>query len=170
MKLRTYIIFIFIAGLFFSCTKNFTQKNTDPTQFTIVSPEATIEEAVRAINNQLENYNMTKYWDLGNTVITQTRYDVTDAGLWSTMYVGVLENLKQVEANYGKDSSFNNRVQIARIMECYAYWILTGNFGAIALSQANNPNNLSTILFDSEDSAYSYILNTLKDAASKIKL
>jgi hypothetical protein len=168
---RTFYIILFISmlGSLFSCTKNFTQKNTDPTQFKVVTPEATIEEAVRSLNNQMATYNTTKYWDISNQVIVNSRYDVTDAGLWQTMYVNVLENLKQIETNYGKDTAYNNRVQIARILECYTYSILTGNFGPIALSQANNLNNLSTVLFDSEDSAYSYILTNLKDAASKIK-
>lgn len=163
-------IAMILTGPIFSCTKNFTQKNTDPTQFLIVSPEATIEEAVRSLNNQMAIYNTTKYWDLSNLVIINSRYDVTDAGLWQTGYVNSLENLKQVEINYGNDTNFVNRVQIARIMKCYTYFILTGNFGPIALSQANNLNDLSSIGFDGEDSAYSYILTTLKDATSKIKM
>ncbi|HTI07262.1 MAG TPA: SusD/RagB family nutrient-binding outer membrane lipoprotein [Puia sp.] len=163
------IIYIAMAGSLFSCTKNFTQKNTDPTQFTAVTPEATIESAVRSLNNQLANYNTTKFWDISNQVIVNSRYDVTDGGLWQTMYVGVLENLKQIEANYGSDTAYNNRVQIARILECYAYSILTGMFGPIPITQANNPNNLSSVLYENEDSAYSYILTNLKDATSKIK-
>ncbi|HWK04767.1 MAG TPA: SusD/RagB family nutrient-binding outer membrane lipoprotein [Puia sp.] len=168
---RTFYIIICIAmaGLLFSCTKNFTQKNTDPTQFTSVTPEATIESAVRSLNNQLGTYNTTKFWDISNQVITGSRYDVTDGGLWQTAYVSVLENLKQIEINYGSDTIYNNRVQIARILECYTYSILTGMFGPIPITQANNPNNLSSILYESEDSAYNYILTNLKDATSKIK-
>ncbi|HMH23315.1 MAG TPA: SusD/RagB family nutrient-binding outer membrane lipoprotein [Puia sp.] len=169
MTRKACILIISLAGTIFSCTKDFTKKNTDPTQFKIVTPEATIESAVRSINNQLENYNATKYWDIGNQITINSRYDVTDAGLWQTMYVNVLENLKQIEVNYGSDTTFNNRVQIARILKCYAYSILTGNYGPMPISQANNPNSLSTILFDSEDSAYLYILTNLKDAVSKIK-
>src|SRR5258708_2893405 len=152
---RTFYIILFIAmlGSLFSCTKNFTQKNTDPTQFKVVTPEATIEEAVRSLNNQMATYNTTKYWDISNQVIVNSRYDVTDAGLWQTMYVNVLENLKQIEVNYGKDTSYTNQVQIARILACYAYSILTGNFGPIPITQANNLNNLSSILYGSEDSA-----------------
>jgi hypothetical protein len=167
---RSIYIFIVLAGLLSACTKNFTQKNTDPNQFLTVSPEATVESVVRSLNNQLATYNTTKYWDISNQVIVGTRYDVTDAGLWQTMYVNVLENLKQVEANYGRDTSYNNRVQIARILECYAYSILTGNYGPIPITQANNPNNLSSVLFGTEDSAYNYILTNLKDATSKIRL
>jgi hypothetical protein len=165
------IIYVYIvAGLFLSCTKGFTTLNTDPNKFTVVTPEASIESAVRSLNTQMANYNFQHYWDLTNEVIAGTRYDVTDGGLWQTAYVNVLENLDQVITNYGNDSAYNNRVQIARIMKCYTYSILVGQFGPVPLSQANNLNNLSTILFDSEDSVYSYILNNLKDATSKIKL
>ncbi|HXO76378.1 MAG TPA: SusD/RagB family nutrient-binding outer membrane lipoprotein, partial [Puia sp.] len=170
MKRIIYIYIVLLAGLLSACTKNFTQKNTDPNQFISVSPEATIESAVRSLNNQLANYNATKYWDLSNQIIIGSRYDVTDGGLWQTAYVNVLENLKQIEANYGGDTAYNNRVQIARILECYTYSILTGNYGPIPIDQANNPNYLSSILFESEDSAYNYILINLKDATSKIKL
>src|SRR5258708_26544001 len=170
MTRTSYIIILMAtAGLLFSCTKDFTQKNTDPTQFKTVSPEATIESAVRSLNIQMGNYNTTKYWDISNQVIVNSRYDVTDAGLWQTLYVSVLENLKQIEVNYGSDTTYNNRMQIARILKCYAYSILTGHFGPIPITQANNLNNLSSILYGSEDSAYSYILTNLKDAASKIK-
>ncbi len=167
---RSIYIFIVLAGLLSACTKNFTQKNTDPNQFLSVSPEATIESAVRSLNNQMANYNATKYWDISNQIIVGTRYDVTDGGLWQTAYVSVLENLKQIEVNYGGDTSYNNRVQIARILKCYTYSILAGNYGPIPITQANNLNNLSSILYESEDSAYSYILTNLKDATSKIKL
>jgi hypothetical protein len=167
---RSIYIFIVLAGLLAACTKNFTQKNTDPNQFLSVSPEATIESAVRSLNNQIANYNATKYWDISNQIIIGSRYDVTDGGLWQTAYVNVLENLKQIEVNYGGDTAYNNRVQIARILECYTYSILTGNYGPIPIHQANNLNDLSSIIFENEDSAYSYILTNLKDATSKIKL
>lgn len=166
---RSIYIFIVLAGLSSACTKNFTKKNTDPNQFLSVSPEATIEYAVRSLNNQMANYNANKFWDISNQVSTGSRYDVTDGGLWQTAYVNVLENLKQIEVNY-TDSAYNNRLQIARILECYTYSILVGNYGPIPITQANNPNNLSSILYESEDSAYSYILASLKDATSKIKL
>jgi hypothetical protein len=158
-----------LAGILTACTKDFTKKNTDPNQFLNVSPEATIESAVRSLNNQVVTYNATKFWDISNQIVTGSRYDVTDGGLWQTAYVSVLENLKQIELNYGKDTAYNNRVQIARILKCYTYSILVANYGPIPINHANDPNNLSSILFETEDSAYNYILSNLKDAAARIK-
>ncbi len=170
-NMKAAIIFSFIVMMCWSCTRDFTNLNTDPTQFTKASPEAGILAAVKNLNTQMANYNTSKYWDLGHLLCQQAnRYDVTDAGLWQTMYQGVLGNLQQAELNYGKDSAFNNRVQIARILKAYAYSILAGNYGPVPLTQANDPEHLSAIKFDNEDSVYSYVLSTLKDAAGKIKL
>ncbi|MFL9483906.1 SusD/RagB family nutrient-binding outer membrane lipoprotein [Chitinophagaceae bacterium LWZ2-11] len=169
--MKKYIVWLVIILIGVSCTKNLTNLNTDPTQFTTALPEAIMEGVVKKTNDQMANYNTSKYWDLNNTIIQQAnRYDLTDAGLWQTMYVNVLENLQQIFAQYGTDSGFVNRVQIARIWQAYTFSILAGNFGPTAMTQANNPNYLSTVLFDNEDSVYTYCLNTLKDAASKINL
>src|SRR5258708_12151072 len=97
---RSIYIFIVLAGLLSACTKNFTQKNTDPNQFLSVSPEATIESAIRSLNNQIANYNATKYWDISNQAILGSRYDVTDAGLWQTANATVLQHLLQIDLNY----------------------------------------------------------------------
>lgn len=167
MKNIIYIVMIFLA----SCTKSFQDVNTDPNSFTKVSPEASIEAAVWKLNYQMETRNSDKFWEMSHFITPPgTRYDATDAGLWQTLYVNVLENLQQVLVNYGTDTAFTNRVQIARILECYAYSILVGTYGAIPVMQANNLNYLNTIAFDNEDTVYNYILTNLKDAASKINL
>ena len=166
---RSIHLYILATILLTACTKDFTKKNTDPNQFLSVSPEATIESAIRSLNNQMVTYNSTRFWDISNQIITGSRYDVTDAGMWQTGYVSVLQNLHQIEINYGSDTVWNNRVQIARILKCYTYSILTGIYGPIPINQANNPDYLSSVLFESEDSAYRYILANLKDAASRIK-
>src|ERR1035437_6686343 len=107
------IVFIFIVSIsLISCTKNFTDINTDPTAFTKVTPEATIEASLRSLNYQMETYNTSKFWEVAHFFTPYgSRYDATDAGLFQTMYVKVLENLQQVFDNYGTDSAFTNRVQ-----------------------------------------------------------
>jgi hypothetical protein len=161
-------IIIASALLLCACTKNFTTLNQDPNKFTSVSPESTIEAAVRTLNMQMSTYNYSKYWDIGNQIWEGSRYDVTDAGLWKNVYNNVLQNLDQTIITYGSDSIYHNRVQIARILKWYSFSILVGQFGPIPVTQANNLSYLNTVGFDSEDSTYSYILDSLKDAASRI--
>src|SRR6202000_2888783 len=149
-------------------TKNFTNLNQDPNKFASVSPESTIEAAVRTLNMQMSTYNYTKYWDIANQIWEGSRYDVTDGGAWKNIYNNALENLDQTIVTYGSDSIYHNRVEIARILKWYSFSILVGQFGPLPVTQANNLNYLNSVAFDSEDSVYSYILDSLKDAASQI--
>ena len=153
-----------------ACTKNFTNLDKDPNSFTSVSPESVIEYSVRTLNNQMMTYNYSKYWDIANQIWEGSRYDVTDAGLWKQGYNNVLQDLAQVINTYSGDSVYNNRVQIARILKWYTYSIMVGQFGPVPCSQANNLNYLNSVAFDPEDSVYSYVLDSLQDAASKINL
>jgi hypothetical protein len=59
-------------------------------------------------------------------------------------------------------------VQIARILKWYTFSILVGHFGPVPVTQANNLDDLNSVSFTPEDSVYSYILDSLQDAATKI--
>ena len=160
-----------LAGLLLSaCTKNFTSLNQDPNKFTSVSPESVIEYSVRTLNNQRMTYNYTKFWDIANQIWVGSRYDVTDAGLWKNAYNNVLEDLQQVTNTYAGDSLYSNRLQICRILKWYTYYLLVSTYGPVPCTQANKPNYLNTVAFDTEDSVYSYILDSLQDAASRMNL
>lgn len=168
MNKRIIYIGVLAGLLFCGCTKNFPSINQDPNKFTVVSPESVIETSVRNLNIQMNTYDYSKYWDIANQIWEGSRYDVTDAGLWKTAYNNVLENLDEVIQTYGSNPLYANRVQIARILKWYTFSILVGQFGPVPVTQANNLNDLNSVSFTPEDSVYSYILDSLKDAATKI--
>jgi SusD/RagB-like outer membrane lipoprotein len=173
MKKITCIILAAMVLVLGSCLKRFEQLNTDPTQFLKVSPESSIAIAIKRTGDMIGgaglnsgiNVNM---WEIANFIEAGARYNVNDNGVWQTSYVNILENLVQVEKNYGADTLFTNRVQIARIWKAYVYSILTGHFGPIPMDEANNPDHLEVINFQSEDSVYARILSMLKEAAATI--
>lgn len=152
-----------------SCTRNMTSLNTDPTQFQKVAPEGLMNTVFRATPPMLSPSPVNKYWEYANWISPGGRYDAGDV-MWQTAYVGILQNLAQLIRTYDSDTGFVNRVQIARIYRAYIHSILLGAYGPIPITQANNPDNLITVMFDSEDSAYANILSTLKDASSKINI
>ncbi|MBO9561216.1 MAG: SusD/RagB family nutrient-binding outer membrane lipoprotein [Niastella sp.] len=164
------ITFIIASIALNGCAKNFEDMNVDPTQFTEVTPEAALQGTFKRLNDFMGNANYTTYWDVANHINAGSRYGTDERGVWQNMYVYVLEPINQVKITYGNQPDFNNRVQIARIWEAYAYSILVATFGPIPQSQANNRDYLASIKFDDEDSVYAYVLNTLKDAAAKIDL
>lgn len=167
-----FLVVLVTAGLF-SCTKKFEELNTDPTQFINATPEALLAVSVKrtgdwvgatGINNGI-NVNM---WEIANFGSAVGRYANGDQGVWQNFYVTILQNLTQIETQFGKDPLYKNRVQIARIWKAYVYSILTGYFGSIPITEANNANYLTEINFDSEDSAYVKILRMLKTASTTI--
>jgi hypothetical protein len=170
MKKRALIYITAIIALLSSCTKGFEELNTDPTQFIKVSPEALMEAAVKRTGEMIGgnglnsgiNVNM---WEIANFIEAGARYAANDQGVWQTSYVSVLQNLVQVEKEYGADSAFTNRVHIARIWKAYTYSILTGFFGPIPIDEANNMDHLNEINFVSENDAYKQILALLKAAS-----
>ena len=167
-----FLVLLVTAGLS-SCTKKFEQLNTDPTQFINATPEALLAVSVKrtgdwvgatGLNNGI-NVNM---WEIANFGTAVGRYANGDQGVWQNFYVNILQNLTQIETQFGKDPLYTNRVQIARIWKAYVYSILTGYFGSIPLTEANNANYLTEINFESEDSAYVKILRMLKTASTTI--
>ncbi len=176
MNKLKYLFFVLLVTInLASCTKKFEELNTDPTQFITATPEGLLATSVKrtgdwigatGINNGI-NVNM---WETANFGSANGRYANGDQGVWQNFYVGVLQNLTQIEIQYGNDTLFRNRVQIAKIWKAYVYSILTGYFGSIPLTEGNNANFLTEINFDSEDSAYVKILRMLKTASATINV
>ncbi|MEY3411697.1 MAG: hypothetical protein RIQ70_383 [Bacteroidota bacterium] len=174
-KTINFLFVLLVIIIQFSCTKNFEELNTDPTQFIKATPEALLAVSVKRTGdwvgatglNSGINVNM---WEIANFGSAVGRYANGDQGVWQNFYVNILQNLTQIETQYGSDSLYRNRVQIARIWKAYVYSILTGYFGSIPITEANNPNNLNVINFDSEDSAYVKILGMLKTASTTINV
>ena len=132
------ITFVIASILLNGCAKNFEDMNIDPTQFTEVTPEAALQGSFKRLNDFMCNSNFTRYWDMANLVNAGARYGTDEGGVWQNIYVNVLEPINQIKLTYGNQPDFNNRVQIARIWEAYAYSILVATFGPIPQSQANN--------------------------------
>ena len=176
MKKVNYLYFVLLTIIVqFSCTKKFDELNTDPTQFVTATPESLLAVSVKrtgdwvgatGINNGI-NVNM---WEIANFGSAVGRYANGDQGVWQNFYVTILQNLAQIETQYGSDTLYRNRVQIARIWKAYVYSILTGYFGSIPITEANNPNYLNVINFESEDSANIKILRMLKTASTTINV
>lgn len=171
--MKKILIAFVLLIVFGACTKNFEKLNTDPTQFTKVSPEALMETVIKRTgemvgSNGLNDGINVNMWQIANLVEPGARYAANDQNIWRNSYVGILENLVQLNGLYGSDTAFANRVQIAKIWQAYIYSILVGYFGPIPVDQANNPDYLNTIKFQDEDTVYTKILTMLKTASDKI--
>lgn len=169
--MKRYLILgaVLVCGIF-GCKKFLSEVNADPTQFTTASPAAILQGCFKKTTDVLAAENMTAWWDIAHILRDGSRYGVGDNNLWQPLYVNVLEGIRQIQNEYGNDSTFKNQVQIARIWQSYVFYILTVNYGPVAKTQANNLSYNDNIIYDDEDTVYRQILDTLKDAVSKINI
>lgn len=171
-KTLLYISICAVTG-FAACTKTFTDINTNPNQFEKATPEATMSTAVKRTSDLLCNINMNYAWTYSHLLCINggsSRYGVGEDGFWEQAYVEILGNLNQLITAYENTPGFENRIWAAKTWQMYVYSILVGSYGPVPMKNAlrSSGSSSSTILFDPEDSVYTNILTTLKDAADKI--
>jgi hypothetical protein len=168
-RIQRYSVMLLLALTAASCVRKLDNINIDPNKFIEANPENILTGCFkRTCDIMAYKYQESGQWMYG--VPGAGRYDFADGGAtWQTLYVQVLQPISQIINDHAADTSFNNRIQIARIWQNYVYSILVANYGPVPIRQANNLDYVSNIIFDSEDSAYAIILDNLKEAVAKIK-
>jgi hypothetical protein len=164
---------IFLCALLISassCTKNFDNLNTNPSQFASPDPESIMTGVFKATADRFQNNNTTYFWEYSHLIEPSSgqRYNTggTDSGPWNDLYLKVLGNIRQLKNVYGTNTLYANRVAIANIWECYVYGYLVGTYGPIGYSNAGKASPV--VLYDDENTVYASLLSRLKDAAAAI--
>lgn len=150
-----------------SCTKNFDKINTNPNALATPDIEPVLSYAfkVTADRASIENYNT--FWEYGHLIEpTGQRYNAGDDALWGDLYQNVLGNIRQLHRLYDGNPKYTNRMAIAAIWECYAYYYLVSTYGPIPYTHAGSTNQY--IPYDDENTVYIALLDKLKAANAAI--
>jgi hypothetical protein len=169
MKKIIQILIVLLISTTFSCTKNFTSLNTDPSRFTTTSPESVLTGVYLNTINKLESNNIVFLWEYSHIVDPAGRYLGGDEGTWTTMYINVLGNIEQIKKLYQGNPAYTNRMAIADMWECYVFAYMVGTYGPIPYSNAFN-TNLTVVNYDDENTIYTSLLSRLKADAAAINV
>ncbi|MHB8209053.1 SusD/RagB family nutrient-binding outer membrane lipoprotein [Mucilaginibacter sp.] len=169
MKKTIQILIVLLISTTFSCTKNFTTLNTDPSRFTTTSPESVLTGVYLQTINQMETNNIVYLWECSHIVDPSGRYLGGNESTWTTMYINVLGNIEQIKKLYAGNPGYTNRMAIADMWECYVFAYLVGTYGPIPYSNAFN-TSLTVVNYDDENTIYTSLLSRLKADAAAIKL
>lgn len=183
MKNTHKIIYMLLALVSFStlsCTKDFTEINTDPIG------ERT-SEAHRLLAPALVNVlntNMRRNWNFNNQLMQVTvelsdsegrvfrydiRRDVADF-TWNNWYVN-LTDLKDIYTIASQPESLNKSYQgISLITQAWVYSLLTDTYGDVPYTEANSgrDNNLQPV-FDKQKDIYADMFARLEEANQLLK-
>ena len=180
-KLKITYTFLAIIGLAVSsCTKDFTEVNTDPIGKSTTSANQLLAPALVGVLNT----NMVRNWNFNNQLMQVTveindsegrvfRYDVRRTladYTWNNWYL-YLTDLKDIYNIASKPESLNKSYQgISLVAQTWVYQLLTDTYGDIPFSQANmgKEGNVQPA-FDRQKDIYTAMFAQLEQANQLFK-
>jgi len=167
-KLITYIIVLLIASTV-SCTKNFTEINTNPEAYSSAEPAFVLPGVFYTTLNRFALTNIQNLWEYGHMIQQQGRYNPGADDNWVKMYVNVLGNTAQLKKRFAGNPAYANTTAITDIWECYVYAFLVGSYGPCPYTYMGDISN-PYVLYDDENTIYTSLLSRLKADAAAIKV
>lgn len=174
-----FFIGLFIVSGVISCTDDFDEMNTSPTQITEAdSPDFFLlgmETYGFAANYQV-CFNL--YHDLyaqyaanHHPTFNSGYYEHHDGwilNLWKNYYINwIIKNFNDIKAFADEDDKYNNTYQIARIWYYFSTTTMVDTWGDIPYSQVGT--DLRDIPYDDAEEIYRDMIAGLKDAVSSFK-
>ena len=178
------IIFILIAIITFSCSKDLTTMNVDTKSATVVPGETLFSNAQKNLVDYIASTNVNtniykmfaQYWT-ETTYTDEANFDVATRSValqqWNNNYRDVLkdfdESSKLITAS--DDNGFpavkQNKLAIAEILTVYTYKMLVDTFGNIPYTQALDATNANPV-YDDAATIYTDLLARLNTAIGNL--
>ncbi|HLP73796.1 MAG TPA: SusD/RagB family nutrient-binding outer membrane lipoprotein [Bacteroidales bacterium] len=185
MKNR-YILFLGLAAVAASCTKDFEEFNTDTKNPSKVAGEALFSNAELTLTDQVNstdvNLNVFKlfaqYWT-ETTYTDEANYDIINRAipdfLFREYYRGFLRDFQEADSLIAKETTVTeteqaekaNKHAIIEMLVSYSYSNLVDIFGDVPYKQALNINNIAP-RYDPGDSIYYDLIRRVTAAVASI--
>lgn len=170
MKKIQYIAVVFMVIVFTSCTKDFSEINTDNNVPTVVTPNLLLSGVIRSMMGQ----NVSSAWGIGNLVaqyhakiqfVNEDRYLWNEQnGLWNSVYSNY-RNLQNIFTLLGSDET-NTYFGVSLVVKSYMFEWLTATYGDAPYSEAGKAktDGLYIPKYDKQEDIYNGVLADLKKA------
>lgn len=160
-----------------SCDQDFDEINTSKTAATAIDP-------VFQLNNAIINTSFpgaTLIYEIGivqqiispnSGVLTGANYNQDNRGstedLWQAYYRNVIRNTRDIIHRTQDLPDRTNLKNMARVLQAYAFLVLTDTYGDIPYSEGGNGyiNQVFFPAYDAQENIYPQIIQELKDASA----
>ena len=158
--MKKTILFLFLIGLSYSCSKDFVDLNTDKKRPANVPPGALFAFATKTLSNTMASSNvnlnifrlMGQYWT-ETTYFDESQYDLATRNIpqnvWYAMYRDVLKNLNESQLLIPAQGAGvvpavqQNQNACAEILNVYTYMVLVNTFGDVPYTEALDYRNVT---------------------------
>lgn len=175
-----YILFVMLGVTVLSCTKDFTEVNTDPIGKSTSEAHQLLTPAMVGVLNT----NMSRNWSFNNQLM-QVLVEINDAEgrvfrydirrnladyTWNNWYV-YLTDLKDIYTIASKPESLNKSYQgISLVAQTWVYSLLTDTYGDIPYTQSNTGKDGNVQpTFDRQKDIYASMFQKLEEANQLLK-
>jgi len=181
MKTRIFKIYAIVLSLFVAtaCDEGFDELNTSKTGATAIDPAFILNRATLggAYPTGTAIYEMGIVQQIispNSGVLTGANYNQDNRNatvtLWQTMYRNVIKNTTDVKAFTKDDASRQNLYHMARILETWAYMVLTDSYGSIPYTEGGTGYTEQNFFptYDTQESIYPKLIQELTEAAAAL--
>jgi hypothetical protein len=179
-KIFKYLWIVLFLGYSTSCDQNFDELNTNTVSATNIDAMFQINQAI--ISSSPSSFGILVY-EVGavQQVISPNSGVLTGANFnqdnrastqsnWQQYYRNVIKNTKDATNRIQNDPSRNNLVQMARIIQAYAFMVLTDSYGSIPYFEAGSgfSNQVFFPKYDAQEAIYTDIIKELDEASAAL--
>ncbi len=177
-KILNYSLFVFVLASIGSCDKGMEDLNVNTTSATAIDPAFQLNNAV--IN--LSFPGATLIWDIGivqqiispnGGVLSGANFNQdnrSSAQLWPGYYQNVIKNTHDVITRTKDDPARSNLYNMARIIEAYAFMILTDTYNYIPYTEggAGYSDQIFFPKYDAQEDIYPKLLQEFSEASAAL--
>jgi len=176
-KIIKYSLIGILTVFFSSCDQGLDDLNTNETDATSIDPAFQLNRAVISSSYSSIIYDMGIVQQIispNSGVLTGANYnqDNRDAteDVWKQFYPDVIRNTRDVIFRASEDPERSNLVNMARILQCYAFMILTDTYGDIPYFDGGKGYTEGIFLpeYDTQESIYDDIILELQQASAAL--
>ncbi len=162
-----------------SCDKEFDELNISQTAATSIDPAFILNRAT--LNSSLQFGTIIYEVGIVQQMISPNSGVLTGANYnqdnrlstqvnWQNCYRNVIRNTKDVIARTKDDPARSNLTNMARILQAYAFMILTDSYGDIPYTDAGDGFNTQIFFpaYDSQQTVYAKLIQELSEAAAAL--
>ena len=178
-KLFNYTLLFFLTIFGAACDKNLSDLNVNKTSPTAIDPVFQLNNAV--INMSYPGSTLNYEIGIVQHIVTPNSGVLTGANYnqdnrantqvnWQTYYRNVIRNTKDIITRTKDNPDRSNLMNMARILQAFAFMVLTDTYGDIPYTQggAGYSDQIFFPVYDSQETIYTDLIKELTEASAAL--
>ncbi|WP_057938715.1 SusD/RagB family nutrient-binding outer membrane lipoprotein [Algoriphagus resistens] len=180
-KISKYLLIILVVLYSSACDSNFDELNTNKVSATSIDPAFQLNAAI--VGCAYPNGSLVYDMGVVQQIVTPNSGLVSGANynqdnrtltqeLWQGYYRNVIKNTRDVITRLEEDQSRSNLIQMTRIIQAFAFMVLTDDYGSIPYFEGGKgySDQIYLPVYDSQEAIYADLIKELTEATAALNV